>query len=205
MEHKIYRELKQHVREVRKRIGPQCHKRIARHLESIEQELVALHRLVIKDTKTELYNSRFFDALFDMEIEKAKRGQKLAIIILDIDNLKDINDKYGHKKGDEVLKIVAYLIRKNIRKSDIASRFGGDEFVILLPFASAAKAVKISNRLRDKVIKDRILSRYGVTVCIGIANFGKGDTANKFFNKADFALLCAKKQGKNLSVSYEDI
>jgi diguanylate cyclase (GGDEF)-like protein len=205
MEHKIYRKLKQNIKEVRSKIGPQCHKKIKPLLESIDQNLMALYRLVIKDAKTGLYNSRFFDALLEIEIERAKRGQMLSLMALDLDNLKEVNDLHGHKTGDDVLKRIASLLRENIRKSDIASRFGGDEFVVLLPFASCKKAVAISNRIREKVMRDRILKKYNVTLSIGVADFEKGDTANKLFNKADFALLCAKKQGKNLTMSYKDI
>jgi len=166
---------------------------------------MSLYKIAIKDTKTGLYNSRFFDAVFDIEIEKAKRGQKLSLIIIDIDNLKDVNDSLGHTIGDAAIKKVAGYVRENIRKSDIASRFGGDEFVILLPYASLNTAMRISRRLREKIIKDRALSRYGVTASSGVADFEQEDTRNKLFNKADFALLCAKRQGKNISMSYKDV
>lgn len=205
MHERIYRRLKKDVGNIKQKIGPQCKKKVGHLFESIEENLLSLYKLVINDAKTGLYNGRFFDAVFGIEIEKAKRGQNLSLIILDMDNLKGINDKYGHRKGDYALKKISGLIRTNIRKSDIASRFGGDEFVILLPFASCNKAIAISKRLREKVVRDKSLSKYGVTVSVGIADFEKGDTANKLFNKADFALLCAKKQGKNLSMSYKDI
>ncbi len=120
MEHKIYSELKRHVNEVGKKIGPECRKKVKPILESIDRHLVSLYKLVIEDAKTGLYNGRFFDAVLGIEIEKAKRGQKLSLIILDMDNLKGINDKYGHKKGDYVLKRLSDVIRINIRKSDIA-------------------------------------------------------------------------------------
>lgn len=205
MEHKIYKELKEHVKAVRKEIGPKCRKRVHVILKNIDRNLLALYRLVIEDAKTELYNSRFLDAMFNIEIEKARRGQKLAIMILDLDNFKQVNDKYGHKRGDDVIKRASELIKQNLRKSDIAARFGGDEFVMLLPFASSKTALDISKRLRGKIIKDKLLSRYDVTASIGIADFEKGDSKHKVFNKADFALLCAKKQGKNLAISYEDV
>lgn len=205
MHEKIYKRLRADVGNIKQKIGPQCKKKVGYLFESIEENLLSLYKLVINDAKTGLYNSRFFDAMLGIEIEKAKRGQKLSLIIIDMDNLKGINDKYGHKKGDDALKQLSDVIKVNIRKSDIASRFGGDEFVILLPFASCRKATVISKRLKEKVLRDKVLSKYGVTLSIGIADFEKGDTSNKFFNKADFALLCAKKQGKNLTMSYEDI
>lgn len=205
MEHRIYKKLKNDITAVKKTIGPQCHKKISIILKSINSNLMALYKMAIKDPKTGLYNSRFFDAVFDIEIEKAKRGQKLSIIILDIDHLKKINDTLGHHAGDITIKRVSSYVMGSIRKSDIASRFGGDEFVILLPYAKLRTAWDISERLRGKIIKDRVLSRYGITASSGVADFEQKDTKNKLFNKADFALLCAKKQGKNLSMSYKDI
>lgn len=205
MHEKIYKRLRADVKTISTKIGPQCKKKVGHLFENIEENLMSLYKLVINDAKTGLYNSRFFDAILGIEIEKAKRGQKLSLIILDMDNLKGINDKYGHKKGDDALKLLSDVIKINIRKSDVASRFGGDEFVILLPFASCKKATAICKRLKEKLLRDKTLSKYGVTVSAGIANFEKGDTSNKFFNKADFALLCAKKQGKNLTMSYKDV
>ncbi|MFH0831496.1 MAG: GGDEF domain-containing protein [archaeon] len=205
MEHKIYRKLKQDISIVKKTIGPKCHSKIKVILQNINKNLMALYKIAIKDTKTGLYNSRFFDAVFEIEIEKAKRGQKLSVIIIDIDNLKSVNDKLGHSNGDIVIKKVAKYVGENIRKSDIASRFGGDEFVILLPYASLKTAMRISRRLRAEIMSDTTFSEWGITASSGVADFEKGDTKNKLFNKADFALLCAKKQGKNISMSYKDV
>lgn len=204
MEHKIYKKLKQDISIVKKVIGPECHSKIKVVLQNINKNLMALYKIAIKDTKTGLYNSRFFDAVFEIEIEKAKRGQKLSVITIDIDNLKSVNDRFGHSTGDAVIRRVARYVSENTRKSDIASRFGGDEFVILLPYAGLKTSMRISNRLRAEIMSDKNLSKWGVTVSSGVADFEKEDTKNKLFNKADFALLCAKKQGKNISMSYKD-
>ena len=93
-----------------------------------------LYELATRDEKTGLYNNKFFESILGMEMEKAQRGYgELCLFIIDIDFFKKINDKYGHIKADELLKRLALVLKKQLRKSDIAARCGGEEFFILLP------------------------------------------------------------------------
>ena len=148
-----------------------------------------LYEAATKDEKTGLYNNKFFENILDMEIEKAKRGQqKLSLVITDIDFFKKINDTYGHIKADEFLARLAKVILEQVRKSDIAARFGGEEFVILLPETNLAKAKKFCERLRKKIHTDKILCKHKVTVSGGIAEFKKHDSKKSFKSRADKAL-----------------
>lgn len=203
--HKLYKRLKEGINKVKTGLGPQCRKKVRNLLDEIETHLGDLYEMVINDPKTGVYNSKFFDTILNIEIEKAKRGHNLSLLITDIDNFKTVNDRFGHKKGDAILNHVVSLIKKNVRKIDVIGRFGGEEFTILLPFTEYNKATIVAERIRNRIQKSKYLRRYNVTVSIGVSTYEKGDTAQKLFNKADTALLSAKSNGKNRTVLYKDI
>jgi diguanylate cyclase (GGDEF)-like protein len=193
-----------------KRIGrkiPEGEKRkIAPALMNITTNLSSLYEMAIKDEKTGLYNMRFFNTVLEIEIEKAKRYNKdLSIIVIDADNFKQINDKYGHDTGDKVLLKIADKIKSNTRKSDIPARFGGEEFIILLPHTELRKALKVSERIRKEIMEEEDLAKIGVTVSAGISHFEPGDDTKSLFEKADRALLAAKRKGKNKSILLTEI
>jgi diguanylate cyclase (GGDEF)-like protein len=108
---------------------------------SLEKVIEDLYDLATQDLKTGLLNFTAFSKILDLEAEQAKRGkQKLTLIVLDIDFFKKINDTYGHIKADELLSRLANILKKTVRKGDILARFGGEEFVILLPETSLNKS-----------------------------------------------------------------
>jgi diguanylate cyclase (GGDEF)-like protein len=149
-----------------------------------------------------VYNNKFFETILDMEIEKAKRGkQKLSLILLDIDYFKKVNDDYGHMKADELLVRLVYVLKKQVRKSDVVARFGGEEFIILLPETSLIKAEKLSSRLKREVHSDKTLKKHNMTISGGITQFKKGDTKKRLKQRADKALYLAKKQGRDRFIS----
>src|SRR3989304_6435415 len=150
-------------------LDPQIRKKIEALFKNMNESISLLYDIATLDEKTGLYNSRFFNAELEMEIEKAKRGkQKLSLIIIDIDYFKKINDKFGHVKADELLFQLAKVIKSQIRKSDIAARFGGEEFFILLPETSLVKAGKLASRLLKAIRNNLILKKYKVTISVGI-------------------------------------
>lgn len=107
-------------------LDPRFRKKIQDLFASINESVSMLYDAAIHDEKTGLYNNKFFETFLEMEIEKAKRGhQKLSLVMIDIDFFKKINDKYGHIKADELLEKLADIIKIQIRKSDVAARFGG--------------------------------------------------------------------------------
>jgi diguanylate cyclase (GGDEF)-like protein len=186
-------------------LDPRFKKKIQDLLESMHESISMLYEAATHDEKTGLYNNKFFDTLLDMEIEKAKRGkQELSLIMMDVDFFKKVNDTYGHIKADELLKRLAELTKKHARKSDIVARFGGEEFIILLPETDLEKAQKFSSNLRTLINSDRILKKYKITISGGITQFRKGnDNKKKLRERADKALYKAKEKGRDNFVALE--
>ncbi len=185
-------------------LDPGFRKKIQDLFKSIDESVSVLYEVATHDEKTGLYNHKFFDTLLDMEIEKAKRGQqKLSLIMTDIDFFKKINDTYGHIKADELLKRLADIINKQIRKSDIVARFGGEEFIILLPETNLEKAKKFAERLKKAIHLDITFKKYNLTLSGGITQYKNKDTKKKFKERADKALYRAKDKGRDNFVVVE--
>ena len=179
-------------------LDPRFKKKIQDLFESINESVSMLYDAAIHDEKTGLYNNKFFETVFEMEAEKAKRKQqKLSMIMIDIDFFKKINDALGHIKADELLKKLADVIRKQTRKSDIVARFGGEEFVILLPETNLEKAKKFAARLKTAVHLDSILKRHHVTVSGGISQYKNQENRKKLKERVDKALYQAKETGRD--------
>jgi len=182
-----------------------------------ENEVYLLYKLATTDQKTSLYNYRFFVSILEKEIERSVRYQRLfSLFLIDVDNFKHINEVHGHLKGDVLLERLAKVVQKNIRMNDTAARFGGEEFIILLPETDERKARQIAERLRIKVIEDQVLANCDVTISAGITYFsGKSDKmpmqhqnyqklSAEIIKQADSALALAKNTGKNKCVVYSD-
>ncbi|WP_461833198.1 sensor domain-containing diguanylate cyclase [Desulfothermus sp.] len=158
-----------------------------------------LIELSMKDPLTGLYNRRFFEKKFEEERERCKRfSNTFSIIMLDIDDFKKINDTYGHNVGDEVLINIANTIMKRIRKIDIAARWGGEEFVILLPETNLKDAVLVAENIRISIAKIKTPKVKKITASFGVAEYRDGDNLYKLINRADEQLYKAKRDGKNL-------
>ncbi len=183
-------------------LDPRFRKRFTELMSMMEESISLLYETAIHDEKTGLYNNKFFETVLDMEIEKAKRGkEKLSMMIIDIDFFKKINDTYGHVKADEILKRLANILKTQVRKSDVVARFGGEEFIILLPETSLEKAKRFSSRLRNAIKSDKILKKYNLTVSGGITEYKIRDMKSKFKERADKALYQAKKKGRDRFVA----
>ncbi len=183
-------------------LDPKIKRNLDELFSKIDESISAIYDLAIHDEKTGLYSHKFFETELGMEIEKAERGQqKLSLIITDIDFFKKINDKYGHIKADELLAQLAKVLQKQVRKSDIIARFGGEEFFILLPETNFEKAKRLSSRLKSAIHSDNFLKRHGLTVSGGITQFRKNDSKKSFKSRADKALYEAKRTGRDKFVS----
>ncbi|WP_024955509.1 GGDEF domain-containing protein [Sulfurospirillum arcachonense] len=161
------------------------------------------------DYLTNLYNRRYFNEIAQNLIKIENRENKpLSIIMIDIDNFKYINDTYGHTIGDDVIKLLAFLLKKHTRDSDITARYGGEEFVILLPSTNQNGAIKIAEHIRTTVENQNIsinTDKYiNFTISLGVSSLNhKNELISEILNRADKALYSAKENGKNKTeVSY---
>lgn len=158
-----------------------------------------LEHLVTVDPLTGAYNRIQFDVLIEAEIDRANRyGNTFSVIFMDIDHFKKINDKYGHQTGDEVLKSFTDIIEKTKRASDIFSRYGGEEFIILAYATDIDNALICAERLR-KHIEHYSFDKVGKITCsFGVTEFrNKKDTSHSVLKRSDEALYQAKEAGRN--------
>jgi len=160
-------------------------------------------KLSTTDPLTSVYNRRFINEYMVKEIERSLRHEKqFSIAIIDIDDFKKINDLYGHLNGDLVLKTVTGLIMQNLRKADIIGRYGGDEFVIIMPESSYDKALHAISRLKKKIEKKRIVLQEGAVIStaasFGVATYPEdGTSSDTLLVNADAKLYMSKRTLKS--------
>lgn len=164
--------------------------------------------LSITDGLTGLYVHRFFQEALSKEISRARRqNNPLSLIMMDIDDFKAFNDTYGHQLGDIVLREISNLIRKEVRKYDIPTRYGGEEFGIILPNTSLFQASMIAERLRKKIAEHVVTystKRLNATVSLGVCEYSAGMDKDDLIKHADLSLMAAKRKGKNCVVNFDD-
>ena len=170
------------------------------HKERADRET---YELATTDSLTGVYNRRTFKELAEPQLSRSRRAkQPVALLMLDLDHFKRINDTYGHLAGDDVLKAFASLVRTCLRKEDLLARYGGEEFVVLLPGASETDAATLGERIREEVAAHPLDANghlVRVTVSVGVAA-ESGDTLaslEAMLGRADEALYVAKNQGRN--------
>ena len=161
------------------------------------------YKLATTDGLTELYNHRYFQDTLRKQIDASKRyEQKFSLIILDIDFFKKFNDKYGHQVGDEVLRTVAKILKKNTRTTDYVCRYGGEEMSIILPQTAKAEALINAQRICDAVAQTPLKisnnKEVKITISLGVSTFPEnGETPQTLIEYADQALYQAKENGRN--------
>jgi len=163
------------------------------------------NKLAVTDGLTGISNRQSVEKSLQIEFERSKRyNSPLSLILLDVDHFKDVNDTYGHQKGDEILIAFAALLKKACRANDIAARYGGEEFLMILPQSNAQGAFKIAERVREEMMKISFTgneSNFAVTVSCGVAEFNKDyESINKLITVADRALYEAKNGGRNKTI-----
>ncbi len=170
---------------------------------ALEEEL---RRLSVTDDLTGLYNQRFFYATLSREVEAARRyGTPLAMLLLDLDHFKQYNDTYGHLEGDRVLRRFALTVQAAVRATDLACRYGGEEFVVLLPHTDLEEALVVAERIRAgveelefyPVVPGQGQRKARITVSVGAALFATGGDMNELVRQADVAMYGAKEAGRN--------
>ncbi|KAA0258749.1 MAG: GGDEF domain-containing protein, partial [Chloroflexi bacterium] len=174
----------------------------------LEHALAREQLLARTDSLTNLFNRRHFFLLADHEFSVAMRyEQPVSAIIFDVDHFKNVNDRWGHYVGDDVLRHVSRIAQKQVRAADILARYGGEEFIILLPNSSAAEAANVAERIRRKVLAYRIDPEHtqaGITVSVGVAEKdARVQTLDDLIRRADHALYAAKGAGRNCVKIYQ--
>jgi diguanylate cyclase (GGDEF)-like protein len=173
------------------------------------KQIAVLEQENITDPLLGIFNRRFLDRRTQEEVARAQRyGLNLALLMVDIDNFKQVNDNWGHQVGDLVLQHLIQLLEAALRQTDILARFGGEEFVILLPHTSEQDAFKLAEKLRHTVAQTPLHSipELRITISIGSASLlPDGDTAYSLLERADKAMYQAKQDGRNRVASYRDI
>ncbi len=150
------------------------------------------------DPLTALYNRAKFNEIVALELEQFRRAALPAsLIICDVDHFKNVNDTFGHLFGDKALQLIAHAIRTNIRSSDTAARWGGEEFIILLPNTPLENALLVAEKIRQAIEAAEFQKTLRLTASFGAAELRKHDNASSWFRRADEALFQAKEQGKN--------
>lgn len=169
-----------------------------------------IKELAISDGLTGLYNRSHFQEMLSHSLDMSDRYDEHAtLIMIDVDNLKDINDNYGHEEGDRILSTTAKTISRSIRKTDIAARYGGDEFAIVLPNTDKENAIVLTRKLQDslmRAVSPKDADAPHVTFSLGAATYPDNASAKDLLiEKTDRALYESKRNGRNRFTHYEDI
>jgi diguanylate cyclase (GGDEF)-like protein len=170
---------------------------IARH--RVSESLDELTRAATVDPVTGLFNRRYFETRIEAEVQRARRQQQdLALLMVDIDDFKRINDTFGHLEGDRALRDVADLLRRGVRIFDVCARYGGEEFAIVMPGATRQMAVQVAERIRQGVYDRSRVAPLPMTVSVGVGFLGVDQSQEDLIASADRALISAKRAGKNI-------
>ena len=181
--------------------------RVHLKIKNLQDDLKRSNELLLElsntDHLTGLFNRRYLMDAIDKEVQRAlRKGGNLSLIILDIDHFKQVNDTYGHLQGDVVLQKVSQQLQKELRSYDVASRYGGEEFIAVLPDAALKEAIFVAERVRVAVHDMKFngeLSPLSITISLGVASFQVPEcsTVDGFIKLADDALYRAKNNGRN--------
>jgi diguanylate cyclase (GGDEF)-like protein len=172
---------------------------------ALERSHQLLYQQAIRDPLTGLYNRRHMTELLRSEMEEARRfRQPLSLLALDLDRFKEINDRFGHGTGDQVLVIAAQRMAFGLRKVDRLARIGGEEFLVLCPRTDLDGAALLAERIRESIAEGPVPGlpeEQRITVSLGVATLKEGESAEAFIDRADRRLYEAKAQGRNRVVS----
>lgn len=185
---------------------------VAEPLLTREYSSESLVRFAFTDYLTGIGTRGYFEQQLDLEVKRAERGrQKFAILMIDIDHFKRLNDTYGHHAGDEVLREVANILVEDMREVDTVARYGGEEFVIILPETTEAGALHVAERLRHSVEQATFLAGSAhpiqhLTISLGVAVYDSDARVKRDLIKfSDIALYAAKHEGRNRIMNYSQL
>jgi diguanylate cyclase len=177
----------------------------------LQQNLEAVRNESLTDPLTTLANRKYFDeSLARHLLEATASNEPVSLMFTDIDRFKSFNDTYGHLTGDQVLRLVALAVKQNVKGQDIAARFGGEEFAVILPRTALRAALTVADQIRRAVMGKELMKRSTgehlgrVTVSIGVATYRRGDTIQSLIERADGCLYAAKRNGRNRVICESD-
>jgi len=165
---------------------------------ALQQQLEQSSHIANHDRLTSVYNRYMFEETLHKEISRARRySRPLSLIMLDVDFFKEINDRYGHQTGDAVLREIASILQQSLRDSDLVARWGGEEFVIILPNTAREQALSAAENLRDILAHHRFAKEISITCSFGVTAYREGDSVDTLFTRIDKALYRAKEFERN--------
>jgi diguanylate cyclase len=183
-----------------------------RELDAIRDSLSKSEERAKTDTLTGLPNRRALDEfLRTAQIAAMEKGEPLSVLLIDIDHFKTFNDKFGHGVGDQVLRLMANVLRERVRDIDLPARYGGEELIAVLPGAELAACEAVAERIRRSISECHITRRStgealpGITVSIGAAQFQFGESMADLIERCDQALYLAKRTGRNRVVTENEL
>ena len=181
-------------------------------IENLQSNLEAIRYESLTDELTTLNNRKHFESSIERAVRHSdEQGHPFALLMTDIDHFKKFNDSFGHQTGDQVLRLVALAVKQNIRRSDIACRYGGEEFAIILPKSDLDHAIAVGEKIRKAVMSKELVKRSTgenlgrITISAGISVFHPGDSAHAMVSRADQCLYLAKNAGRNLVKAETDL
>ncbi len=193
-------------RRLQKRLGESLDE-----IKSLRQSLDQVRAESMTDQLTTLWNRKFYNQSMSRTLADAVRdGQPVSLMVADVDNFKKFNDTYGHLTGDQVLRLVGQALKHNVKGRDIACRYGGEEFVVILPETPLRAAVTVADHIRRSIMGKELIRKNSqenlgrITISIGVAGLREGDTASTFYDRADRCLYAAKRAGRNRVVCEND-
>ena len=173
-------------------------------INELQVNLEAVRTESLTDPLTQLANRKFFDVTLEAAIAEARnRNEPLSLMMTDIDHFKTFNDSFGHLTGDQVLRLVAMSVKQNVKGQDTASRYGGEEFAVVLPNTVLRSAITVADHIRRAVMTKELMKRSTgehlgrVTVSIGVATLHKNDSPQSLIERTDACLYAAKRHGRN--------
>jgi diguanylate cyclase len=180
-------------------------------INQLQENLETARSESLTDPLTGLANRKYFDQVLERTAAETRhKDEPLSLLLTDIDHFKQFNDTYGHLTGDQVLRLVAQAVKQNVKGQDLASRYGGEEFAVILPNTPLRQSLVVADHIRRAVVTKELIKRSTgehlgrVTISIGVATLHKGETIQALIERADACLYAAKRNGRNRVVSETD-